>query len=596
MKSFGIAGKFLSIVSFITLLILAAVAFGTIYSARGQQADQVENAIRILTEESRHEENLLRAGLASKGKLLADLVSKTAVSMIYNYNFDELAKIAEDAARDEDIAYVAFYDVDQQPINVVSKDGTEGDVLLQDIVIVGESEKEKLGHVEIGLNFDSVKQAVAEVENRIEGLAVQSREAADDATESLVYQILAMAAIGMILLCSVVYFWFAKVIVGPIRLNMEFAGKIGDGDLSENLQIKSNDELGQLGKSMNEMVSSLKEVATLASEISDGNLRVVVKPRSEKDEMMHALDRMVRQLTQFARSVSVSSEHINSGTNLLSASAQSMSQGAAEQASAAEEAASSIEEMAANIRQNADNAMQTEKISIQAANDAKDGGEAVAKTVAAMKAIAGKIVIIEEISRQTNLLALNAAIEAARAGEHGKGFAVVAAEVRKLAERSQVAAGEINDLSSSSVEVAEQAGQLLDVIVPNIQKTAELVQEISAASKEQDAGAEQINSSIQQLDNVIQQNASAAEEMASTSEELSTQANQLEQMVAFFTLDNKGLGMSQPSLNALSPEVDRSHKQPLVEHHNKGVAAVSANERGRSGSQSDELDEAFEQY
>ncbi|MBW2690192.1 MAG: HAMP domain-containing protein, partial [Deltaproteobacteria bacterium] len=578
------------------LLILAAVAFGTIYSARSQQANQVENVIKILKEESRHEEDLLRAGLASKGKLLADLVAKTAVSMIYNYNFEELAKIAEDAARDEDIAYVAFYDVDQQPINEISKDGAEGDALLQEIVILGESEEEKLGHVEIGLNFDSVKQAVAKVESRIEGLAVQSRKAADDATESLVYQILAMAAIGIILLCSVVYFWFSKVIVRPIRLNMEFAGKIGVGDLSETLQINSNDELGQLGKSMNEMVSSLKEVATLATEISDGNLRVVAKPRSEKDEMMHALDRMVRQLTQFARSVSVSSEHINSGTNLMSASAQSMSQGASEQAAAAEEAASSIEQMAANIRQNADNAMQTEKISIQAADDAKSGGEAVAKTVTAMKAIADKIMIIEEISRQTNLLALNAAIEAARAGEHGKGFAVVAAEVRKLAERSQVAAGEINGLSSSSVEVAEQAGQLLDVIVPNIQKTAELVQEISAASKEQDAGAEQINGSIQQLDNVIQQNASAAEEMASTSEELSTQANQLEQMVAFFTLDSKGLGMSQPSLNVLSPEVDNSYKQPLVEHKSKSVAAVPANEGARTGSPSDELDDEFEQY
>ena len=163
--------------------------------------------------------------------------------------------------------------------------------------------------------------------------------------------------------------------------------------------------------------------------------------------------------------------------------------------------------MNANIRQNAENALQTEKIATQAANDAQEGGNAVNMTVSAMKQIANKIMIIEEIARQTNLLALNAAIEAARAGEHGKGFAVVAAEVRKLAERSQNAAAEINDLSTNSVEVAERAGQLLEVIVPNIQRTAELVQEISAASKEQDAGAEQINQSIQQLDGVIQQNA-----------------------------------------------------------------------------------------
>lgn len=197
--------------------------------------------------------------------------------------------------------------------------------------------------------------------------------------------------------------------------------------------------------------------------------------------------------------------------------------------------------MTANIRQNADNAMQAEKISIPAANDAGEGGAAVNETVAAMKQIADKINIVEEIARQTNLLALNAAIEAARAGEHGKGFAVVAAEVRKLAERSQQAAAEINDLSTNSVDVADKAGKLLEVIVPNIQRTSELVQEISAASKEQDAGAEQINRSIQQLDGVIQQNASASEEMASTAEELSSQSELLAEMISFFNVSNTSI-------------------------------------------------------
>jgi len=184
--------------------------------------------------------------------------------------------------------------------------------------------------------------------------------------------------------------------------------------------------------------------------------------------------------------------------------------------------------------------METEKIATKSAEEANKGGEAVVKTVAAMKEIAEKIMIIEEIARQTNLLALNAAIEAARAGEHGKGFAVVAAEVRKLAERSQVAAGEINELSSNSVDIAESAGRVLTELVPNIQKTAELVQEISAASREQDAGAEQIAKSIQQLDAVIQQNASASEEMASTAEELSSQSEQLAEMMSFFKLAVSG--------------------------------------------------------
>ncbi len=190
--------------------------------------------------------------------------------------------------------------------------------------------------------------------------------------------------------------------------------------------------------------------------------------------------------------------------------------------------------MVSNIKQNADNAQQTEKIANKSAKDAQDSGRSVVEAVSAMKEIASKISIIEEIARQTNLLALNAAIEAARAGEHGKGFAVVAAEVRKLAERSQKAAGEINTLSASTVKVSEKAGEMLDRLVPDIQRTAELVQEITAACKEQDTGATQINQALQQLERVIQQNASAAEEMASTTEELSGQGAQLLGALEFF--------------------------------------------------------------
>jgi methyl-accepting chemotaxis protein len=193
-----------------------------------------------------------------------------------------------------------------------------------------------------------------------------------------------------------------------------------------------------------------------------------------------------------------------------------------------------MEQMTANIQQNTDNALETQRIAQMAAQEASKGGTAVTEAVGAMKEIAEKISIIEEIARQTNLLALNAAIEAARAGEHGKGFAVVAAEVRKLAERSQIAAGEIGQLSTSSVHVAEQAGQIMTKMVPEIQRTAELIQEITAASQEQNQGAEQINQAIQQLDQVIQQNAGASEEMSATAEELSSQADELQRSIAFF--------------------------------------------------------------
>ena len=287
------------------------------------------------------------------------------------------------------------------------------------------------------------------------------------------------------------------------------------------------------------IIRPINEAVSVANALANGDLTITVESKS-KDEtgmMMAAIATMVDKLKHVVGDVMSAADNVSSGSQELSATAQQMSQGATEQAASAEEISSSMEEMASSIRQNTDNALQTEKISVKSSVDAKEGGKAVIETVAAMKEIATKIGIIEEISRQTNLLALNAAIEAARAGEHGKGFAVVASEVRKLAERSQSAAGEISGLSSRSVAIAEQAGEMLTKMVPDIQRTAELVQEITASSKEQDTGAEQINKAIQQLDQVIQQNASASEEMASTSEELSSQAERLSDAVSFFKID-----------------------------------------------------------
>jgi methyl-accepting chemotaxis protein len=280
-------------------------------------------------------------------------------------------------------------------------------------------------------------------------------------------------------------------------------------------------------------------IAAVARKVAAGDLTVTFETTEKSETGIYAaLKVMVEKLRDVVTDVQTSADNVASGSQQLSSGAEQLSQGTTEQAASAEEASSSVEEMNATIRQNADNALATEKIAQKSSNDALDSGKAVSETVKAMKAIAEKITIIEEIARQTNLLALNAAIEAARAGEHGKGFAVVAAEVRKLAERSQMAAAEIGELSGNSVGVAEQAGAMLARLVPDIQKTAELVQEISAASKEQAGGADQINGAIQQLNTVVQQNAGAAEEMSSTAEELAGQAEQLMGAIRFFKVDD----------------------------------------------------------
>ena len=292
-------------------------------------------------------------------------------------------------------------------------------------------------------------------------------------------------------------YFLTRAITRPVNLGVTFAKRMSQGDFTRTLEIDQKDEIGVLAAALNNMVIKLREVV---AEVGDAT------------------------------------DNVAAGSEELSASAESLSQGATEQAASIEEVSSSMEQMASNISQNAENAKETDGLANKAAADAKGTGQAVTQTVDAMRTIAEKISIIEEIARQTNLLALNAAIEAARAGEHGKGFAVVAAEVRKLAERSGTAAGEISELSSSSMAVAEKAGEMLAALVPDIERTAALVQEISAASNEQNAGAVQVNQAIAQLDTVIQQNASASEEMASTSEELSAQGQQLQATMSFFNV------------------------------------------------------------
>jgi methyl-accepting chemotaxis protein len=284
------------------------------------------------------------------------------------------------------------------------------------------------------------------------------------------------------------------------------------------------------------------DAVTVANSLADNDLtpRVEAVSKDETGQLLAAMRRMVDNLSGVIFEVRSAADSLSSASEEVSATAQSVSQASTEQAASVEETSASMEEMGASITQNAENAKVTDGMAGEAATNASEGGDAVEKTVQAMKEIADKIGIIDDIAYQTNLLALNAAIEAARAGEHGKGFAVVAAEVRKLAERSQVAAQEIGELASGSVAQAERAGRLLGEIVPGVRKTSDLVQEISAASEEQNAGVAQINTAMSQLSQATQQNASASEELAATSEELSSQAEQLQQLMSVFKLRAEG--------------------------------------------------------
>jgi methyl-accepting chemotaxis protein len=284
----------------------------------------------------------------------------------------------------------------------------------------------------------------------------------------------------------------------------------------------------------------ISAAAAAANELSEGNLTIKIKSDSkdETGQLMAAMETMVAKLTQIISEVNVASDALNNAAGQVSETAQSLSQSSSEQAASVEETTASIEQMTASITQNTENAKVTNGMANQSSSAATEGGQAVNDTVDAMKQIAQKIGIIDDIAYQTNLLALNAAIEAARAGEHGKGFAVVAAEVRKLAERSQVAAQEIGQVASSSVKLAERAGHLLSEMVPSIKKTSDLVEEIAAASQEQSAGVGQINGAMGQLNKATQQNASASEELAATAEEMGGQAAQLQDLMSFFRLDN----------------------------------------------------------
>lgn len=356
----------------------------------------------------------------------------------------------------------------------------------------------------------------------------------------------AMRIMGSIIFLAIVIsllmaMWLLRGITGALANATNAVMKISAGDFSADVKVTTDDEIGVMLKQFQRMIEKLRSSVSIAKRVSKGDLMIdFLAEKQRGGELDDALEQMVMNLREIALTIYNGADNVTAASHQVASASQQMSRGAQEQASATEEVSSSMEQMAANILQNTDNSRETEKIATKALKDIQASSESVAEAVEAITVIADKIVIIEEIASKTDLLALNAAVEAARAGEHGKGFAVVAAEVRKLAERSQRAAAEITDISARTVKQARESKELLSNTLPDINRTAELVQEIAAASVEQNQGSTQVNKAIQQLSHVTQGNASAAEEMSSNAEELNSQAEELKTAISYFRIDHRG--------------------------------------------------------
>ena len=484
--------------AFGVIIILSAVAGTMAYT---KLSDMMASMSDLVSRAGRIE----MAGELQKQLLLQNRAEKALLSAENDAEVErfsaEMVKYRSVVSKTRGEIYTSTTEAGKQILDRFAADHGRVNATEDETARLMKTDKVKAVETSIGAGRKAMDDSLAAAEEYVvyvkKSMAEQNEVARQEASRGQFFVLCLIIASLIVAVAAAL--WIALSISRALGRAVGLAGAVAGGDLNQTITVFSNDEIGDLIKSLNSMTEKLRRIVAEA-------------------------------LT--------AAQNVSAGSQELSASAEQLSQGATEQASSAEEASSSMEEMASNVKQNAENANQTEKIAAQSARDAEASGAAVGRAVEAMQTIAEKITIVQEIARQTDLLALNAAVEAARAGEHGKGFAVVASEVRKLAERSQSAAAEIGTLSTETVKVARDAGAMLSKLVPDIKKTAELVVEITAACREQDVGSAQINQAIQQLDKVGQQNASASEQVSSTSEELASQAEQLQSTISFFRIDH----------------------------------------------------------